>query len=319
MRDKNGAEVWLVAVKGTYIVRKNGTNRLAEKQINVCAAPEYSGEPGKSGLKYESDMILTKSATDIVLLGHAYAPKAKASTKADVMMKIGNLKKTLRVFGDRYWEKGLTGLKISEPKPFVRMPIVYERAFGGTDQKSDNPKEHGWESRNPVGKGFAVKPEHLNGQPLPNIELPGKEITSWKDRPVPAGFGPIPGNWEPRIRFAGTYDKKWEQERQPLLPKDFNEKYYQCAPPDQQVSGYLKGGEIVELYNLTSDGLLQFRLPDVGQDLLFLTDFGNTTEEHTAKLHTVILEPDERRFVMVWHTSLYCHGKDHKLRKTGIV
>ena len=39
---------------------------------------------------------------------------------------------------------------------------------------------------------------------------------------------------------------------------------------------------------------------------------------HRAKLHTVILEPDVPRVLMVWHTHLPCHPKVLKLRRTTI-
>ena len=64
---------------------------------------------------------------------------------------------------------------------------------------------------------------------------------------MPAGFGPIARHWEPRVRWAGTYDKRWQRTRKPLLPDDFDDRFHQCAPEDQQVDGGLIGGELVEL------------------------------------------------------------------------
>lgn len=316
VRDKNGAEVWLVAVRGTFSIFPDGTMEIAEKQGDVCMAPVYCGEPGKSSLLYESDLFHTKPQTDIILHGHAYAPKGTYATRADVGMRVGNLSKSLRVFGDRYWERGFLGMKMTRPKPFEKMSIVYERAFGGWDQKSDNPKKHSWEPRNPIGTGFAVEAKHLVGQKLPNVEYPKSLISSWKQRPCPAGFGPVAGNWQPRLQFAGTYDKKWEEERLPLLPEDFDERFYQCSLPDQQVARYLHGGELAELFNLTPHGHLKFRLPIV--KLHFDTHFGSETISHTANLHTVIIEPDHSRLIMVWHTMLPCHFKVLKLEKTTV-
>ncbi|MEA3546613.1 MAG: DUF2169 domain-containing protein [Thermodesulfobacteriota bacterium] len=316
VRDKNGAEVWLVAVRGTFSIFPDGTVEIAEKQGDVCMAPEYCGEPGKSSLLYESDLFHTKPQTDVILHGHAYAPGGKYATQVDVAIKVGNISKSLRVFGDRYWEKGFLGMKMTRPKPFGKMPIVYERAFGGWDQKSDNPKKHSWEPRNPIGTGFAVEAKHLEGQKLPNVEYPKSLISSWKQRPSPAGFGPVAGNWQPRLQLAGTYDKKWEEERLPLLPDDFDERYYQCSPPDQQVPGYLHGGELAELFNLTPHGYLKFRLPIV--KLHFDTHFGSEFISHTANLHTVIIEPDHPRLIMVWHTMLPCHFKVLKLETTTV-
>jgi hypothetical protein len=316
VRDKNGAEVWLVAVRGTFSIFPDGTVEIAEKQGDVCMAPVYCGEPGKSSLHYESDLFHTKSQTDVILHGHAYAPGGKYATQVDVGLRVGNISKKLRVFGDRYWDRGLIGMKVTRPQPFEKIPIVYERAFGGWDQKSDDPKKHSWEPRNPIGTGFAVEAKHLEGQKLPNVEYPKSLISSWKQRPCPAGFGPVAGNWQPRLQLAGTYDKKWEEERLPLLPDDFDERFYQCSPLDQQMAGYLHGGELVELFNLTPHGHPKFRLPIV--KLHFDTYFGNETISHTSNLHTVIIEPDLPRLIMVWHTMLPCHFKVLKLETTTV-
>lgn len=316
VRDKNGAEVWLVAVRGTFDIFPDGRLGIAEQQNDVCLAPEYCGEPGKSSLLYESDLLHTKHQTDVILHGHAYAPGGKYATRIDVGITVKNLSKKLCVFGDRYWEKGILGMKMTRPEPFDKIPIIYERAYGGWDQKPDNPEKHSWEPRNPIGTGFAVAEKHLDGQRLPNVEYPESHIRSWKDRPSPAGFGPVPGSWQPRLQYAGTYDKKWEEERLPLLPDDFDERFNQCAPPDQQMTGFLRGGELAQLFNLTADGYLKFRLPVV--KLHFETYFDNESVSHTADLHTVIIEPDHPRLIMVWHTMLPCHFKVLKLERTTI-
>lgn len=316
VRDKNGAEVWLVAVRGTFTIFPDGTLEIAEEQNDVCLAPQFIGEPGQSSLLYESDLQHTKPQTDVMLHGHAYAPAGKYVSQTDVGIRVGNISKKLCVFGDRTWQKGLLGMKISRPEPFEKMPIVYERAFGGWDQKSENPKKHSWDPRNPVGTGFAVEAKHLVGQKLPNIEYPGSLISSWKKRPVPAGFGPIAGHWQPRLQFAGTYDQKWQDEKLPLLPDDFDERFHLCSPSDQQAAGYLQGGELAEIFNLTPDGHLKFRLPVV--KLHFNTNFGRERIAHSASIHSVIIEPDYPRLIMVWHTMLPCHTKVLKLETTTI-
>ncbi len=316
VRDMDGAEIWLVAVKATYRILPDGTTELAEEQEEVLLAPKYLGEPGQSSLLYESDLVRTKPTTDVLLHGHAYTRPARRTVY--VVMKVGKMEKRLKVSGDRVWKKGLLwGVKMSRPKPFEKMPIIYERAFGGADQKHPNPKKHGWELRNPIGTGYGKKGKHLIGQAVANIEYPNKQISSWKNKPPPAGFGPITGGWAPRITLGGTYDEKWQQERHPLLPMDFDDRFFQCAPEDQQTSQYLKGGESVELCNLTSNGHLNFTLPRVA--LAFTTHFFNGEPvEHRAVLHTVILEPDVPRLIMVWHTALPCHSRVNALIKTLI-
>lgn len=312
VRDRNGAEVWIVAVKGTFTIASDGKTELADEQKPVLQTPEYRAEPGESSLLYESDLIHTKLATDVIVNGHAYAARGRSTTVLDVALRLGPVSKQLRVFGDRYWRDGPIGLRMSDPAPFERMPIVYERAFGGIDRTAEGARE----PRNPVGTGFAVESAHLIDTPLPNVEDPAEPIRSWKQRPRPAGFGPIASHWSPRLELAGIYDEEWERERMPLVPLDFDERFYQCAPVEQQVPGYLRGGEPVELYNLTPAGVLRFTLPRAY--LTFSTRIGRQMVGHRAKLHTVILEPDEPRVMLVWQTSLMCHGRDHELEMTRI-
>ena len=311
VRDRNGAEVWLVAVKCTFDVLPDGLLQVSADQPPVLHIPEYNGEPGKSSLRFESDLVLTKKTTDVIVAGHAYAPQGSTVTELDIGFRLGPLTKRLRVFGDRSWGAGGS----SPPEPFSKIPLIYERAFGGTDRKSTHP-ETDWDWRNPVGTGFAVARDTLLGTRLPNVEYPDEPVSSWHDRPRPAGVGPISSHWQPRASLAGTYDEMWMKERQPLLPDDFDDRFYQCAPPDQQTPNFLRGGEPVALYGLTPAGDLRFFLPKVflGFETVF---YDRTSQIHKERrLHTVIIEPDFPRVSVVWHTSLPCHFKVQKLDRT---
>jgi hypothetical protein len=168
------------------------------------------GEPGQSSLVYESDLIHTAD-DGYYSAGHAYAPPGKPARQVDVTLKIAAISKTLRVFGNRYWKQGALGVAMTEPEPFEKMPLVYERAFGGKDLASPDPTKQSWERSNPVGCGFALEAGHLADQRAPNVELPTSLISSWRQRPAPAGFGPIGAHWTPRCKWGGTYDAKWEK------------------------------------------------------------------------------------------------------------
>ena len=317
VRDKNGAEVWLVAVKGSFNIRPDGVLNLSVEQEPVVLAPEYAGDPLSSSLLADTDLPHKKSATDVLLFGHAYAPGGKPVNRMRVAIKVANIYKELHISGNRKWLDSPNGILISGAEPFNMMPITYERGFGGMDLTHQDPKKHDWDLRNPAGCGFAVCEEHLIGKPVPNIEDPKSLVNRFLQGSTPAGFGPIAGHWAPRRRYIGTYDEKWEKHRQPLLPEDFDERFYQCAPEDQQVPGYLKGGEQVDLYNLTPSGRLQFHLPRIS--LSFNTHFDDgSIDDHRAVLHSVILRPDIPRVVMVWHTHLECHHKVLKLHQTII-
>jgi len=313
VRDRNGAEVWLVAVKCTFDIEADGSMRVSAEQPPVLRTPEYNGDPGTSSIKYEADLILTKRTTDVIAVGHAYAPQGRPVTEMEVGLRVGPLVKKLKVSGDRAWR--MAGK--ASPAAFVKMPLVYERAFGGVDQKSAHP-ERDWEWRNPVGTGFATTRDNLTGQPVPNVEYPNETMRAWDDRPRPAGFGAISGHWQPRVALAGTYDDRWLKERQPLLPEDFDERFFQCAPEDQQTPAFLRGGEPVVLRGLTPGGDVSCVLPKLF--LNFETRFYDRTVEFhkERRLHTVIIEGDYPRVSLVWHSALPCHFKVQKLARTVV-
>lgn len=317
VRNKEGAEIWLVAVKCTFDVKPDGSTEIAKEQPPVVMVPEYThpDAPAKSSLKYDSDLVRTKITTDIIVNGKAYAPGGQPVTELDVGFRIGELTKLLKVTGDRIWQKG----SITQPKPFTQMPVLYERAFGGFDPQSKESPNPQWDMRNPLGTGFALSSDKLDGLALPNIEYPDQLIKSWKDKPNPAGFGPICSHWQPRVNFAGTYDDQWQQERLPLLPLDFDDRYYQCAPIDQQAPQFLQGDEPVALLNLTPQGKLHFKLPRVilGFETFFYS--GDRQLHERPKLHTVIIEPDFPRVSLLWHSALPCHPKVLKLKETRII
>lgn len=313
IRDRRGAEVWLVVMKASFDVLPDGATAVSREQPEPVRTAAYFGEPGRSSIRYESDFVLTKATTDLVVVGHAHVPHGTAVRELDVGLRVGNLRKVLRVFGDRTW--GVLGP--SAPRPFVSMPLVYERAFGGVDTHSSYP-ERDWDWRNPVGCGFAVKAAHLEGIPLPNIEAPNRLIRVWDDRPAPAGFGAIASHWLPRASLAGTYDAKWEATRQPLLPDDCDDRFFQCAPVDQQTAQFLVGGEPVTLLHMSPQGRLDFALPSMELMLESRFSDGERRMHDAPKLHTVIFEPDLARVSLVWHSSLECHSKVYKLDVTRI-
>jgi len=306
-RGRDGGEVWLVVVRCTFRVHPDGTTSVADEQDPEMLGPKYRGDPASSSLVYDSDYQLTKPTTDILLHGHAHAPGGRPTTQVDVTMSVGEVRKTLRVTGDRPYEAGSRGYVAGRAQPFTTMPLIYERAHGGREpDPAKNPGCPLVDERNPIGTGFAP----AAGKLAPNIEYPGVSVTS-----RPAGFGPIPAHWRPRVGYAGTFDEAWQRDRCPLYPVDLDERFFLCSPEDQRPKEYLRGGEPVELLNLTQSGQFAFTLPRVafGFETIFR---GGDLEQHRGKLHTVILEPDVPRVILVWRTELACHSRARKLQRT---
>ncbi len=297
-RDSSGSHRWLVAVRATFEMGPHGAVRLADEQPPPRLEPEHHGEPGASSLYADSDLLAPRPATDVVLDACAHAPDGRAVRTVAVSLRVGDLSKQLVVHGERrFFFVPAVGLQMTSPEPFDSRPIRYEWAYGGSDLSDPDPGRHRIDLRNPVGKGFALRQERLANQPAPSIEYPGRDVGRG-----PAGFGPIDAWWSPRRELAGTYDKRWEAARRPLLPEDYDERFALSAPADQQASPHLRGGERVELVNLSPDGTLAFDLPRI--HLVFTTRVSGRREEHRSRLSTLLIEPEVRRFSMVWQTTL---------------
>lgn len=311
--DIDGVDTVFVVIKGTFTI--SPTVGPADDQVPVTMMDEYFGAPDKSSIRTPSDVSLLKPATDVLLRGSAWAPDSRPVWQMDVSLTVGPVGRTLRVSGDRVWTSGPGGATLSWVAPFVRMPLVWERAFGGSDETNKGPSAY---PRNPVGVGFRVtggtKPAH--GLQVPNIEDPAAPISGIADAPLPACFAPIAPHWAPRIGFAGTYDQAWQERRAPYLPADFDIRFFQLAPPGLVAPGHLRGGEAVDARGLSPSGHLQFRLPSIRIATTYLLD--NVAHPVVPNLETVLIEPDDNRVVLVWRSALRCDKKARRVNEVVV-
>jgi hypothetical protein len=301
----DGRELLAVAVKGTFTIPKeNRQPELAEQQVDLVMADEFTDKPGFSAPKYESDFAPTKPRCDVLLNGSAYAPAGRPVTRIDVGLRVGAMAKFFSVVGNRVWKKDWFSIHATEPTPFTVMPISYDNAFGGIDKSDQDERQHRTYLENHAGKGFHfnLEKEAIDGKPLPNTEEIGQRVTIPRGNYRPMAFGPIGRAWKPRPKFAGTYDQKWLDNVFPFLPSDFDDRYYQAAPEDQQID-YLRGGEDVVLVNLTPQGRTTFKLPTISVPVTFYLKNGEE-KEAAACNDSIIIEPDLGRFMLVWRTSL---------------
>jgi hypothetical protein len=315
-RTKDGVHEWIVAVRATFAIPERGRLQLADEQPPPLLLPEYNGEEGLSSLRYEADLAAPKPTTDVIVNGTAYAPGGRPTGLFPVTLGVDGLQKTLRVWGHRAFCRTSAGIEPSSPVPVTEMPIVYERAFGGHDATDPDPMRQRMDARNPVGCGVAVDPRTLLDRPVHNFDYPDRDPANGG----PAGFGAIASYWSPRRDLQGTYDKAWNESRKPLLPVDWDPRSLLCSPEDQRPGQPLRGGERVQLVNLTRSGLLQFDLPKIYPvfTTYFSTVGGRRVEEHRARLATIVIEPDRARLIMVWLTSLLVYEDEDYLEETVV-
>lgn len=140
----------------------------------------------------DKDTYGFKVATDVVIHGSAYAFGSPA-TKLDASVEVGELRRTVRVHGDRQIT-AISGSRpvFSEATPFESMPLTYERSYGGFDEYSakamgdpvaEASTDYGVRfedaskftyPRNARGCGFFIDLDVARtiGSPVPNLEDP---------------------------------------------------------------------------------------------------------------------------------------------------
>ena len=217
------------------------------------------------GHALEADEIYGRTGTDLIVLGDAVAPGEPVSSM-DVMVEAGPYRQTLRIFGDRVWERVEASgegkdhkereesgaLAPSAPAPFNTMPLIYAKAFGGAA-----PTEMGAYpcANNPEGRGFYLFEAQAEGMPLPNIEDPATLVTRWEDQPEPVGLAPYAPLWG--LRAARVHEVDEETKRATFHPE---RGFFDRAHP--RLSGQqLKAGEQVRLSGVSTEGTVAFEIP----------------------------------------------------------
>ncbi len=181
---------------------------------------------------------------------------------------------------------------------------------------------------NPVGTGYTtncyLKAIESRSIPAPRVEYPDVPITvdtlqgilDGKPGPLPAGFAAVGRTWLPRRNFAGTSANEDRADGdKPPLPPDFDTRYWNAAPADQQCP-YLVGNEIFTLENLCSGDhpaarpglggstVMRFVLPG-DQPFLTLKDRKGRGAAKICRLDTVYIDPEKHTVELVWRATVH--------------
>jgi hypothetical protein len=298
--ERDGRELVIVAIKATFLFpeHEGAEAVLAEQQVPLVEADRFTGKPGFSAPLYETDYAHRKPYCDVLLNGSAYAPRGRPTQRVTVGLSFNGMSKSFDVVGNRVWRDGVLAPYPTQPEPFTVKPISYDVAFGGFDDSHPDPNKLKAFLANPVGRGYRPYLREIDGLPLPNTEETGKPIKDPGGNYKPMSFGPIGRNWQWRAQYAGTYDQPWLDHRAPFWPDDFDYKYFQAAPSDQQFT-FPKGGDEVALMNLTPRGLARFRLPKLEIPVVFIPYQGREYEIDPV-LDTLLVEPDLQRISLTW-------------------
>ncbi|MBI4952524.1 MAG: DUF2169 domain-containing protein [Myxococcales bacterium] len=274
----------MLVVKGTFALAASGVLEPLEDQPPLTAETYADDDVERAGeCLYPGDFADFKLRAEVMLRGACHPPGERAVSECSVRLALGPVDKSLRVVGPRVWTDSLLGSPTTEPKPFRRMDLSYANALGGSRLPA-----------NPVGKGY-------KSDEAPNVEHAEEPLRSRSHRARPASFAPVSPGWPERAAKVGKeYGKRYRAERAPYYAEDFDWSYFQAAPVDQQVDGFLRGDELLELDNLhPSLGRVRVRLPGV-RVRAFVNDVEQKLREVVMRLDTVFVDGDKSEVVLQW-------------------
>lgn len=263
-----------VIVKSTFAFAHDAVMKRVEPQPILRAEVHHGKHPTRS-VQFTSDLVPYLAQADVLFTGHAHV-RAGAIVQAQLVR--------LEIFDGTGTQPLLNkALLVQDPKGFDRMPLVYERAFGGVGSQD-----------NPLGTGIAP------GSPEPNVVNP-------MDPRRVASFAPIGRIWPARKRLLGTTPRSALEGDIVELPGTFDWAYYQAAPPEQRID-FLSGDEWILLEGLHPTlPRLQMQLPGA-RGLAWidgLSAFG-VPEGHglTLNADTLRIDGDEQRCTVAWRAAL---------------
>jgi hypothetical protein len=331
-RDSHGQDIFAFLVKRSYRFDAQGECHRITPDEPFVDVDSYWGEPGASSPRSEADIAPYKPATDIVVIGKVHSPQGAPVACTEASIEVGDARKTIVVFGDRVAMLQGNGKtpRYSEPAAFTELPLLYERAYGGTDTTGELEFAY---PRNPVGCGLVLRDQAGRMVQMPNFEDPDDLLTPerlilgdvkrWNRQPLPQGLGWFSKTWYPRMSFVGVIpgfvdaDEIMPEEALGLVPRNqialgrqfrlpsFDVRFNNGASPGLALP-LLAGTEAVRLLHLSKDGDVRFRLP--GDRPTIVADIGEGESAPEAVLHSVVIEPDHRRVDLVWRSSVAYPG-----------
>ncbi|HTJ98914.1 MAG TPA: DUF2169 domain-containing protein, partial [Bordetella sp.] len=238
------------------------------------------------------DLGIPKADAEFLVSGAAYTRHQDDKTACAVQVRVGDLEKSLLVFGDRYWVDG----RATAPAAFDAMRVDWAHAYGGADHPA-----------NPLGLGTQAR--RVNGVdaiPLPNVEHTQGRISRPGQAVPPAGFDAIAPDNPARFARMGTqYGQQWLERDFPGFAADMDWHYFNAAPQDQWWNGRTEvpAGAEYEIWNMHPDRAVQRgHLPD-WRVRCFADRHGSVGElrEIAMRLTTAWFFPHHERVLLIWH------------------
>lgn len=293
-RPGHGGFAFTVVCKATFELLPD-SSPLAFVQEPVCENDVITGE--SESLALASDLVPFKKRPEVLVIGNAYAPEGQAVPSLVARLIVGEIDKAILVVGNRYFDR--FG-QLSEPAPFTRMPLVWERAACGPN--NSNP------SGRPIDN--TARTDASGRVPAPNLFPPGLMLRSRRDIVPPVGFGPIAPMWPSRAACLHRHTAWWNPSRwheQPL-PADIDFEYFNAAPPDQQRTLAFSEETLYLEHLHPRCPRLSTRLMPVSP--IATVDHGSGPQPMHLRCDTLIIDTDRALAMLVWRAHVLLDRPD---------
>lgn len=321
-----GVPMDILVIRGTFDFAPGRAMPLSEEQSEIVLGDRFDGplatHPLQAVIAEEGDLLLGKPGTDVLLQGSVHSFEGQWQTSWPVEVHVGPVRKTLQVYGPRTVNKGLMGWTLGAPDKVEKVALDYRLAFGGSFYDPEpspgqalipsvsypsNTAGCGWlpsaaqlsTLESAVRQRIEAQLAQLDSLPAPQIEDPAHPYKAPSQRLQPVGLTALARWWQPRVGLQGTLDGQWLADRYPLLPEDFDPRFYQSAPADQVVAPYLTGDENVRLKGCLREGDCTLQLPGVGP-IAVCESADAEPYVSVPVLDTLRLDLDKRQAVLLW-------------------
>lgn len=259
---------------------------------------------------------------EVIVLGAAHAPGGRPVPSMNVALSVGDVTRSMRVTGDRGWTGGSRPM-ITRPVPFYRMPLTFDRAYGGMCP-AHMDLDTIVDLRDPInhhGRGFdaALLAKHMaeslqapEGFPrldylrqLPNLEHPDHLIQRWDDEPEPYCWATVPQDIGfTQIRFIRRARLKVAAGQNPAVPDELSEVMlthaFHRAHPDWIID-LPKPRTRVTMTGLSPTGALSFEIPALRVIGDYVVGERRGSRELVPQLMTIL--PEESRLCIVYRAA----------------
>lgn len=282
---QRGGSVLTIVCKATFDLFPTQA-RLAQDQDDPNEDDNHWNDDPVRSLYSPNDLVPFKVRADVLLVGHAFAPRGEQVRAIPTRLVVGGLDKALEAHAERAF--ALDG-SLREGARVTKVPLRYERAAGGPD------------SYNPVGVRPDASFDAHGLTPLPNLQPPGLLIQTRGDVIPSIGYGPISPTWPSRAERLGIHAStfSWRSLRSQPLPEEIDPSFFNCAPPDQQLDE-LRDNERIVLENLhPQHPRLITSLPGL-HPRVFAVKSGNAPQEVAVRCDTLWIDTDRQQCTLVW-------------------